>query len=927
MSAITKTQAIKAFLMQFAPKDLAELYTHDMEVQITVSRDNGDRIDGDFRGKQWHGYTDGIQIWKPIRIPINANTVPEFSDSPMSWDLRAHAEGIGMTGWDWKAQLSRWVAFDFDGIVGHSDKHSKKLSDEELLRIQEALTNIPYVTVRRSTGGKGLHLYVFLTPTHTANHNEHAAVARAVLSQLSGAAGFDFSSKVDICGGNMWVWHRKLRETQGEGLKILKKGTELAHVPPNWREYTKVVSGVRTKSLPTFIEDQMNAHTGIEDVFAEITGQRMRIQPDIEHKAIMNWCSTNYPNASYWVAEHHMFVTHTSILKECHETLNLRGKFETLAIGSEKGSDINCYMFPITKGGWSVRRYTLGVAEHPYWQQDGSGWTSCVFNREPNLSQASGIHGGVETKSKGFWFRTADEAQKAALLLGVDLALPMWILSKRTHLTQLKDNRLMCTIEKDKDGPPLPDWLMEDRKYERIFTMKTLPNQGPAEVFRMDDVLRHMVSERGDDCGWAMKKSHGNWDNEPLQNIRPFLMSQGCDNKQMNAVIGASVNDCWILVNMPFREEYPSNRRWNRYAAQLKFKPSLNKDNLQYPTWLKVLAHLGENLTPAVEKNEWCRANSILTGADWLKCWVASLFQQPMEPLPYLFFYGEQQNTGKTSFHEALSLLMTSGSVCRADTALQSSSNFNGELAGAVLAVVEETDLKKNTTASNRIKDWVTTLMLPIHPKGKQPYMIPNSLHFVQCANSHLSCPIFPGDTRITMIRVDEIKPEHMIPKKQLIPMLTAEAPDFLAEILGLELPMSPDRLNVPCLTTDDKESAQVANQSLLEMFIGENTHYAPGHRVKLSEFTERFYAWLDPNHVREWTRHRISREMPTRFQKGRIRLDGQFWIGNISWVPVEEAHFGPRFFTKDQYLMQETPPLEPIKEPATNGVITNDGA
>src|SRR4051812_3834804 len=99
---IIKTESIKAFLNAFAPKDLADLYNHDMEIQVTVAKDNGERITGDFKGKQWHAYTDGIQTWKPIRIPVNGNTNPEFTDSPMSYDLKDHAEGIGMTGWDWK---------------------------------------------------------------------------------------------------------------------------------------------------------------------------------------------------------------------------------------------------------------------------------------------------------------------------------------------------------------------------------------------------------------------------------------------------------------------------------------------------------------------------------------------------------------------------------------------------------------------------------------------------------------------------------------------------------------------------------------------------------------------------------------------------------------------------------------------------------
>ena len=338
---ISKSQSIKAFLTQFAPSDLASLYNHDMEVQVNVAKDNGEPVQGDYKGKLWRGYSDGVQTWKPIRIPLFANTEPEFNDSPMSYDLAAHAEGIGMTGWDWKSRLSRWVAFDFDAIIGHSDKHTKKLSDLELDQIVKALESIPCVTIRKSTGGKGLHLYVFLDPIPTANHNEHAAVARAVLSQLSGLAGFDFGSKVDICGGNMWVWHRKMAGT--DGLQIIKRGVEFACVPANWRDYTKVVSGRRSRNLPRFIEEQVGVRGDIEDVFAELTGQRLRVKPDEEHRKLMNWLFDNYGSSSWWDAENHMLVTHTYLLKLAHEELSLRGRFETEAKGTEKGFDHNCF--------------------------------------------------------------------------------------------------------------------------------------------------------------------------------------------------------------------------------------------------------------------------------------------------------------------------------------------------------------------------------------------------------------------------------------------------------------------------------------------------------------------------------------------------------------------------------------------------------
>ncbi len=1207
-----KTDAIKAFLTQFAPSDLAALYSYNQEVQVIVARGNGERVQGDYKGRKFLAYTDGDQTWKPIRIPINANSEPSYEDSPMAYDLLAHAEGIGMTGWDWVNKISRWVAFDFDAITGHSEKHSKKLTDDELENIRKCLEGIDTVTIRRSTGGKGLHLYVFLEPLHTSNHNEHAAVARAVLSQLSGFAGFDFSSKVDICGGNMWVWHRKMAGTQG--LEILKQGTTLAKVPANWRDYTKVVSGRRAKNLPTFIEAQQSGNPDIENFFEELTGQRLRVQPDVDHKRVMDWLTENYPSAVWWDAEHHMLVTHTALLKECHEALNLRGSFETNAVGADKGFDHNCFdgntevmtedgpkkfqeisgqkirlyvrtlsgmkwieseikcfgkqltypmyfgdgtkvratynhrwyaksnsknsteqelltwelkegksqlpivsldlpeydpqgyahgfvfgdgwfvncrgktstsvslfkndndlckllcqygnlgtlkypghgyvntinqlpndwkylptnctkeyalgfilglisadgfvnnhlqifqsdyevlvevqrlamycglrpfnirrlysegydnakasyalsistynlrrdhfirrdqrdlftqrkkhscvtvskidwdtpfeeavycavvplwgnftlanlvitgncfAFPLARGAWAVRRYSVGVSEHPFWEQDGSGFTRCFYNREADLPTASRIYDGIEDPSGGFWFPTADDAQKAARLIGVDLCLPNWALGKKARLKLHKSGKLLVEIDKSNEDPKLPNWLAENKKFKRMFNMKQI---GPAEPesLKLDESLRHLVSESDGDRGWVIR-SHKNWISEPFTHVKTYLQGLGHSTQVVSSILGSNITEAWTLVNQPFKDEYPRDRQWNRDSARLRYRPSIEKDRLNYPTWSKILNHIGKGLDDAVKANAWCKANGIATGADWLKCWMASLFQEPLEPLPYLFMYGPQ-DSGKSIFHEALALLMTRG-VVRADYALTSKSNFNGELEYGVLCVIEETDLRKNADAYNKIKDWVTSRQLPLHRKSMQPIMIPNTTHWIQCANSHLNCPVFPGDTRITMMLVDSLDPKEMIPKKLIIPMLEAEASDFMSEILSLELPPSNDRLNVPCIVTEDKTMAEHANMSSLETFCLEKCFHAPGTKTKFSEFYDKFTEWLDPNQIGQWTKIRVGRELPPKFVKAVFGPNEQ-WIGNLSFTQIAEADFGPRWVSQGGRLVQIT--------------------
>lgn len=871
-----KTNAIKNFLLTRTHADLACLYNHNMEVQVIVAQENGIRVDGDYKGKQWHGWSDGIQTWKPFRIPVNASSEPEYTDRPMNYDLDTYAEGIGMTGWDWVERISRWVAFDFDGIMGHSEKHQKKLTDVELLEVQERIVSVPWCTLRASTGGKGLHLYVFLEPVATANHNEHAALARAVLGMLGSLARFDFNAKVDACGGNMWVWHRKMKHAPN-GLSLLKaQDYLLKEVPLNWKDHIDVISGSRRKIKPFFTKEDSE-----ELPFNNLVRKSVRTPLDEEHLRFINWLKQANCSA-WWDNDHWMLVTHTHHLREAHRELNLRGTFDTIATGAKSPHDHNCFLFVLRGGAWSVRRYSQGVAEAPTWEQDGQGWTRCLFNAFPDLKVAARTFGGAELASGEFAFSSVELAAKAMELLGTKVEIPTHLLSREGSLKEHKDGRVVLKINPDKDKVT-PDkiiegWGLEKKNYVKILTVRSTEQQD-SDLDTCDEILRHIISSASDDCGWVIKTPEAPWRNEPLVHVKHFLQAQGFTTKDITSVIGGSIAKCWTLVNRPFKEEYPMGREWNRNACQLRYTPI--KSDITFPTWLAILNHCGKSLDHTIKQNKWCQDNAILTGGDYLKCWIASVFQQPLEPLPYLFFFGEQ-GSGKSIFHEAITLLVTHG-VVRVDQAL--TSNFNGELANAIICVIEETDLRRNKQAYARIKDWVTASHISIRDLYETAYMTPNSCHFVQCANDHLACPIFPGDTRITYINVLPLAFGQMIPKKQLFPLLEKEAPYFLGDLLSLELPISNDRLNLPVIVTQDKYIAVRANRSILEEFIEEKCFYIPGVKTKFSDFCDLFYQFIDANEVRNWSKIKIGRELPPQYPKGRATDHaGQFFIGNLSF-------------------------------------------
>jgi len=850
-----------------------------MECQVNVAQDNGELINGEYNGKRWKGYTDGIQVWKPIRIPFKANSEPEYTDSPMKFDLEEHAEGIGMTGWDWYNRVSKWVAFDFDGIVGHSDKHANKLSVDELREIQDNVCDIDWVTTRLSTSGNGLHLYVYLPDVHTDNHTEHAALGRAILHLMSAKAGYDFVSKVDICGGNMWVWHRKMRGTSG--LKLLKPGCVLESYPLNWRDHLTVTTGKRRCVLPDFISEEN------EGKFFELTGQRSKIRLDDEHQKLIKYLESS--GASFWWDnDHHMLVCHTYDLLQAHEALHLKGVFQTVSTGKHQGSDHNCFMFPMRRGAWVVRRYGEG-AEAPTWDRDPSGHARCFLNKDPDLKTLASCYNGIEHATGGFVFKHAEDAMKAAMGLGIDLGIENYMLMRQTKLKINNEGKLIAEIRRETDDK-IKGWLDSKDKWQKVFyTQKPLSNQ-EVDIADFDDVLRHVVTSDGTNCGWLVK-SDNQWTEEPLVHVTSVLRSMGLKDPEAKSVIGMNILKPWRLTNLPFQPEYPGDRQWNRNAAQFKFAPDLKKEDLEYPHWKMILNHIGKNLDDAVTKNKWCQASGLQTGSDYLKCWCASLFQYPFEPLPYLFLYGEQ-NSGKSILHEALGLLMTKG-YKRADQALKSASGFNGELEKAILCVVEEIDLRANKPAYNYIKDFVTALEISIHIKGRTPFMAQNTTHWIQCANDSESCPVFEGDTRITMVNVGAI--ETPINKRLLIMSLRKEAPDFLTSLLRLEINESTDRLRIPVLDTGDKVVSMNKNQSLLEQFIAEECYYVPGNKISVADFHAKFSAWLDPMERHIWTKHRVSKQLPNQFIRGRDRSNSAWCYGNISFdkaAPVLPTYY-----------------------------------
>lgn len=1183
---LRRTEAIKNFLIKNTHQDLAALYDAGLEVQVNVAQDGFQRVEV---GDRKFAFTDGLTTWNSFRLPAKAMSDPVDNDGFVKFDFDAHVEGIGCTGWDWKKKVSRWVTFDFDAMLGHSDAHTKKLSEHEMMEVQNVLTSLPYVTLRKSTSGRGLHLYIFLNPIPTNNHTEHAALARSVLSYIAGTTGFNFSSKVDICGGNTWVWHRKMRGT--DGLKLIKAGSVFDNVPKNWRDHLTVVSRKSNKTVPKLV--------GVSDnVFNELCGQRAKVKLDEEHLKLMNYLADKRLAGS-WDADNHMLTSHTAYLRDAHRDLGFRGQFETMSTGKDYGNDINCFSgetevitkegvftlaelegtepellvwdgsgnwiwkkapvrcfgiqktravyipgsdpiwatdnhewlrytngkispsrikttqinprsylvlaqrilpkideegvahgvvygdgnlyhptkskenlstrvtlfgdkqdclpilekygtrsyvetenygrlpavlnmpgwwktlpkevtqeyalgfilglivtdgcvlgsrtqinqtcsleeaeeirklaihaglncgsprrvnsngfenglpgwaltvsnynipqeyyirgsqrdrwsktiklstggrvgqiqreekvycatvplhhnfvlannvtvgncfaFPLRNGGWAVHRFGQGTQEHKLWTKTPKGFTKCYLNRELDLADVCRLFDATELENGGYQFPTGSAGREALLRIGVEVALPDFGIARQFRIKLVQqDTKIVCMIPEAKGDPDDPEWPKEKGYHRKVVQnpRSGLPDEAAA-LGDYDDMLRHIISENGEDMGWVICTDDGTWRQEPVMNVRLFMQSKGISKKDIDIILGRAVNQAWVVVCKPFQPEYPGNREWNRSPAQFKIVPTLDGESLSFPTWEKVLSHCGRSLDGPILDHKWCKDNAITTGSGYLKMWLASLFKYPEQPLPYLAFYGPQ-DSGKSTFHEAVCQLILDGGYMDGALALQSDANFNGELQGSILCTLEEVDLR-DKKIYQKVKDWVTSNQISIHAKGQTPYKAPNYTHWVQCVNDRDFIPKFPGDTRICVMYVDALPDSDKIPKRQLWQMLQKEAPDFLAALLSMEIPDSRDRLMLPVVKTVDAEAAEYSSMNPVEQFFKERVQYVDGHYVSQEDMYQAFVAWLDnPDEAMQWSKTKFLRSVPQTIQQGRLAEAKNLlkYMGNVT--------------------------------------------
>lgn len=863
----------------------------DIETQLMCD-DQGDRLEGSQK------YTDGDQVWGPIRWPYKADTEhPEWHDRPRSFLFDDHLLAIGSTGWNWRKKESWWLGYDFDSLVGHAE--GVGIKDAEL---EEVVRSAPdYVDVVRSTRGSGKHLYIFFDQNNapkTNTHTEHAALARAFLQKMSLDVGFDFNSRMDVCGAILWLWHRQMSSNGFEQVKDSVTTLDASHVPPNWMDHLDVVGRGRTKVRVKGWA--FGKETDGEEI-DETTKVSAKVALDECHKRLMNDLEdTGY--SVYWVPDHHLLQTHTHALKAVYDKWAedghpMRGPFSTSSPDTDPGKP-NCFLRPKPDGAWDVFRFGTGVAESDLWE-DINGRTRTTLNAYPSLKQCVLASGGVECSDlkNGFQLNTMDSINKALKYLGFDIQIVGPKFEGKTFgLKTRQDGKIILTVSKSKDDDP-HDFLQWEKKkgvWARVLGSDRSTGVDDDEFFaEWDDKLRAVKSPSSEGDGevsgsfdrWLLKDASGKWVRQPKENITLVLQSEGVPAGVIPKILGMAIVNAWVEVNKPFEPVYPGGRQWNYNAAQLRYQPAQLKDG-EYPVhkhWDLIFDHCGAGLDRYIQDLDWCKDWQIRNGGDYLKAWVAAMIRYPYKRLPYLFMYSPSQNTGKSTFHESIDILLTKG-VVKADRALTSSQDFNGELSTAILGVIDEADIARaGRAAYNKIKEWTTGLTLSIHAKYKEVYQQRSTLHLVQMANDRSSLPVFPGDSRITSMEVPLLEKE--IGKDELFEHLHDEAPYFMRTLMDLPLPKLNQRWRVPVIETQDKVAAIAANRSPLEAFIDDVCVDAPGEIVSFKEFCDRFIETLEKHEVHQWNRTVIRKGLPSTIPIGKWH-GNKVCVGNISFDP-----------------------------------------
>jgi hypothetical protein len=521
-----------------------------------------------------------------------------------------------------------------------------------------------------------------------------------------------------------------------------------------------------------------------------------------------------------------------------------------------------------------------------------NGYAVCYFNREPEFTEALQYVGAAPVSPRKYQL-TAEQLTNVARLYQLDdFVVPFDDRNYSATKTQ-KDKPVIKTKKKADDESPGHGWVDDDRnKWVIVFDVND-PERLRAKY--IGDTVRAVVAGRGIHY-YSWNAGDSKWHYMSRTNVSDQCASLGMSDGETKAFICMLNRTPWKCESYPFRPEYPGGRVWNRQRATFAYKTSKSASNY-YPMYERILTHVGKNLDGPVSKCPECQRMGIKTGRDWLFCWLAIMVQRPEQKTHYLYLWSPEAATGKTTFYEVISKLFKDG-VQYGDKAM--TGEYNSELEGKVLVIIEEMDLGKNKTAYEMMKRLTATEDFLVHPKFDTPYTSVNYLHFLHCTNYLDFAPVREGDMRCVILRVGRLADHEYIDRKVLLERLDEESPDFLSALLNFQLPPQYKRFWLPLPETADRIQLLNAKENPSSKFISEALHSVPGDTIPFSDVYTKYQEWCIEEQRPISTKQQFHLDILRTYPVGRIKKNRDL-VGNASFERKDPV--GPELILDEGFL------------------------
>jgi hypothetical protein len=669
----------------------------------------------------------------------------------------------GTAFWEWPEKKQHTVGIDIDT----DDNHAAGLATSAFAGALEAAKRVPWLEVRRSSGGKGLHLFPrFSEPVDVGSRAEASALALAVLALASREANFDFKAAKDCAGSNFWICKVDAAPNAYEVIKPATAALDIGDLPPGWRE-AKEARKRKIEFAPSTVE---------------LSTEHLEVEKQLQ--------SLNY--SLIYVPEIGCYHVHTHALQTAHEKFGYRGQFTTLSDGTDPGQP-NAYMFPLPGGAFLVKRFGY-AQEHSSWFSGPNGKYALLNVDAPFVLAAQNFSHNKTTKGYAFG---RDNLVMMLTAIGENLEIPEMFADRTLFVKKVKDD-CQITVEKQESDPRVDNWTPTGKTWQRSFA---IPPESQAfqyaDALRVSNVVRAITTDK-ESAQWCIK-TDGEWIGTKASEIAYVLVAHGI---KPSGAMGLMREKPYHLVFEPYQEEYLPGRRWNREAPQLACRPA--DEAGETPTWDAVFTHIGSGLDEDIAADETCQRLGIVSGAQYLKLWTKLLIERPQQRTPYLFLTSRQNNTGKTSLGASICHLIDPGVAEINEEALVD--KFTGELEGKVLCLIEELDLRdRRNKAYATLKRVLTSKTLTIRKMRTDAYNVPNFTHFIHTANDARFVPCETEDMRIVMVNVNPIT--NFIESLKFEEGIKRESPSMLRKLLDMPLPKPFGRFYLPVVQTSLKES------------------------------------------------------------------------------------------------------------------------